>query len=175
MAEGVALVLQGAATSEIIAAGVAITGTVIVMNGVNQYNRDRNYSVQDNTNIIKVILKPIVKTENSENKPNINNEGKRRKNRLPDKGEPNTTQTNDSGTTTKVYGPNGEVVKEYNKGHTPVNTPENERDDHVHDYKPKPNPNNPDARERQGGRKPKPDELEKDKKRQEKRRNLTPN
>ncbi|MBE9599482.1 hypothetical protein [Pedobacter sp. MC2016-24] len=79
--------------------------------------------------------------------------------------EPITTQTNDSGTTTKVYGPNEEVAKEYNKRHTPVN----ERDDHMHDYKPKPNPNNPDAREKQGGRKPKPDELENDKKRQEKR------
>jgi RHS repeat-associated protein len=32
-------------------------------------------------------------------------EGKRRKNRLPDKGEPNTTETNDPGTTSKKYGP----------------------------------------------------------------------
>ncbi|WP_053327412.1 DUF6443 domain-containing protein [Chryseobacterium gallinarum] len=87
-------------------------------------------------------------------------EGKRRKNRLPDKGEPNTTETNDPGTTSKKYGPDGNVQKEYNKGHGPK-YPKNEQDDHIHDYKP--NPRNPTGRgDRQPGRPPKKGELLRD-------------
>ncbi|WP_146198724.1 hypothetical protein [Pararcticibacter amylolyticus] len=61
-----------------------------------------------------------------------------------------------------VYGPNGRVQKEYNKGHGP-GYPENEQKDHVHDHKPNPNPKDSGATERQPGRPPKPNELEKDK------------
>lgn len=87
--------------------------------------------------------------------------GVRRQNRLPDKGAPNSTQTNKPGTTTKKYGPDGNTVKEYNKGHGP-SAPPNERDDHVHDYKPTPHPNNPSARTRLPGRPPKRNEAKKD-------------
>jgi hypothetical protein len=96
--------------------------------------------------------------------------GKRRKNRIPDTGEPNTTQANAPGTTKKVYGPNGQVQKEYNEGHGP-DAPKNEQEDHVHDHKPEPNPNDPNATQRQPGRKPKPNEQQKDEKKQERRRN----
>ncbi|WP_224994955.1 RHS repeat-associated core domain-containing protein [Cesiribacter sp. SM1] len=86
---------------------------------------------------------------------------KRSKNRLPDKGEPNTTATNAPGTTTKKYGPDGNVQKEFNQGHQGNNVPKQERSPHVHDYKP--NPNNPSGRgERQPGRPPKRNELKKD-------------
>lgn len=44
----------------------------------------------------------------------------------------------------KKYGPDGNVQKEFNKGHNHPNTPKNEQEDHVHDYKP--NPNNPTGR-----------------------------
>ena len=86
--------------------------------------------------------------------------GKRRRNRVPDKGTPNSTATNSSGTTTKKYGPDGNVQKEYNKGHG-EGYPANEVDDHVHDYKP--NPYNPSGRgDRQTGRPPKKGEAQKD-------------
>ena len=86
--------------------------------------------------------------------------GTRRKNRLPDRGEPNTVQSNEPGTTMKKYGPNGNVQKEFNKGHG-TNAPKNEQNDHIHDYKP--NPYNPTGRgERQPGRPLKKHELEKD-------------
>lgn len=88
-------------------------------------------------------------------------DGKRRKNRIPDKGEPNTTQTNKAGTTTKKYGPNGNVQKEFNKGHPGKNVPKKESSDHVHDYKP--DPQNPSGRgKRMPGRAPKRNELKKD-------------
>ncbi|MCY1372083.1 hypothetical protein D9M69_592640 [compost metagenome] len=65
-------------------------------------------------------------------------------------------QTNKSGTTTKKYGPDGNVQKEYNEGHG-QNAPKNERGDHVHDYKP--DPNNPSGRgDRTPGRAPKANE-----------------
>ncbi|MCS3530751.1 hypothetical protein [Chryseobacterium sp. JUb7] len=60
-------------------------------------------------------------------------DGKRKKNRIPDKGKPNTVETNKPGTTSKKYGPDGNVQKEYNKGHGPT-YPENAQDDHIHDY-----------------------------------------
>ncbi|HMR43994.1 MAG TPA: hypothetical protein PKC40_09180, partial [Saprospiraceae bacterium] len=86
--------------------------------------------------------------------------GKRMKNRLPDNGEPNSMRTNKSGTTTKKYGPDGKVQKEYNKGHG-KNAPKQEQTDHVHDYKP--NPNNPTGKgDRMPGRTPKPNEKLKD-------------
>ncbi len=87
--------------------------------------------------------------------------GTRSKNRLPDKGEPNSTQTNKPGTTTKKYGPGGNVQKEFNKGHPGNNVPKKEKLDHIHDYKP--NPQNPTGRgDRQLGRPPKKNELKKD-------------
>ena len=87
--------------------------------------------------------------------------GTRSKNRLPDKGEPNSTQTNKPGTTTKKYGPDGNVQKEFNKGHPGNNVPKKEKSNHIHDYKP--NPQNPTGRgDRQPGRPPKKNELKKD-------------
>jgi hypothetical protein len=86
------------------------------------------------------------------------NSGKRRKNRIPDKGVPNTVAENPAGTTKKKYGPDGNVQKEWNKGHGP-NAPKNERNDHIHDYQP--NPHNPSGRgERMPGRKPRPRDLD---------------
>lgn len=70
--------------------------------------------------------------------------GKRRKNRIPDKGEPNSTKSNESGTTVKKYGEDGNVQKEFNKGHKGPKTPKKETADHVHDYKP--NPNHPEGK-----------------------------
>ncbi|SDI61159.1 RHS repeat-associated core domain-containing protein [Chryseobacterium taeanense] len=100
------------------------------------------------------------KEGNDEKSATKTEDGKRRKNRLPDKGEPNTVETNESQTTSKKYGPDGNVQKEYNKGHGPK-YPKNEQDDHIHDYKP--NPNNPSGRgDRQPGRPPKKGELLKD-------------
>ena len=88
--------------------------------------------------------------------------GKRRKNRVPDKGEPNSTATNSPGTTTKKYGPDGNVQKEYSTGHgDKPGVPKNEVDDHVHNYKP--NPHNPSGREdRQPGWPPKKGEAQRD-------------
>ncbi|RKG81648.1 RHS repeat-associated core domain-containing protein [Corallococcus terminator] len=64
----------------------------------------------------------------------------RQKNRIPDVGTPNTVATNEPGTTTKAYGPDGQVQKEFNAGHTgnPAKTPLIEQGDHIHDYKPNP-------------------------------------
>lgn len=82
--------------------------------------------------------------------------GRRRKNRLPDRGEPNTEQENEPGTTKKRYGSDGWVEKEWNRGHG-ESAPEEERDDHVHDHVP--NPYHPDGKPtRQPGRKPTPEE-----------------
>ncbi len=63
-----------------------------------------------------------LKNLRGDNKGKVNtsgnsNNGYRRKNRISDKGLPNSTATNSSGTTTKKYGPNGNVQKEFNKGH----------------------------------------------------------
>jgi len=97
---------------------------------------------------------------NNSNNNNNSGAGTRRKNRIGDKGQPNSTETNNSGTTTKKYGPDGNVQKEYNDGHG-SNAPKNEQGPHVHDYKP--NPHNPTGRgERQPGRVPKRNELKKD-------------
>lgn len=86
----------------------------------------------------------------------------RTKNRLPDKGEPGTMKTNEPGTTTKKYGKDGWVQKEYNKGHQGNKTPEVEQGDHVHDYKP--NTYHPEGKPtRQPGRAPKNNEYLKDK------------
>lgn len=75
-------------------------------------------------------------SENTTNQEqNSNESGSRRKNRLPDKGEPNTVQTNSSGTTNKKYGPDGNVQKEWNKGHPGDKNVKGQRD-HIHDYKP---------------------------------------
>jgi RHS repeat-associated protein len=85
-------------------------------------------------------------------------EGKRRKNRIPDIGEPGTIQSNKPGTTKKKYGEDGWVEKEFNKGHGPK-APETEQNDHIHDHEP--NPHNPTGRPtRKEGRKPTPEELE---------------
>jgi hypothetical protein len=87
--------------------------------------------------------------------------GSRRSNKIPDNGEPNSTGTNNSKTTVKKYGTDGNVQKEYNKGHQGQNVPKNERTDHIHDYKPV--PQNPTGRgQRMPGRPPKKDELKKD-------------
>ncbi|MBS1665195.1 MAG: hypothetical protein JST68_29385 [Bacteroidetes bacterium] len=106
---------------------------------------------------------PNIPSERSNSNSNDGNSssGARRKNRIPDKGEPNTTTTNPSGTTTKKYGPDGNVQKEYNDGHQGTNVPTNEKDPHVHDYKP--DPYNPSGRgKRMPGRPPKKGELPKD-------------
>ena len=67
------------------------------------------------------------------------NGGKRRKNRIPDTGEPNTVQWNNSKTTAKKYGPDVKVQKEFNKGHTQHQEPNPKGwNDHIHDYKPNP-------------------------------------
>lgn len=169
-------IIAGYALRYVAAAILAGGITYVVVSGAKQLSKNGSYysSVQDNTSVYKPKLQPILKTEDA-SQAKGEGDGKRRQNRLPDTGEPNTTETNEPGTTSKVYGPNGKVQKEHNKGHTGVNTPENERGDHVHDHKPKPNPNNPDATERQPGRKPKPNELEKDKYKQEQRRGNTNN
>lgn len=84
-------------------------------------------------------------------------EGKRRKNRISDEGEPGTVAENPSGTTRKKYRPDGSVEKEWNKGHGP-NHPRGEQQDHIHDHKP--NPNNPSGRgDRMPGREPRPRDL----------------
>ncbi len=87
----------------------------------------------------------------------VKSEGKRRKNRIPDKGEPGAVAENPAGTTRKRYGPDGNVQKEWNKGHGPK-APKNEQNDHIHDYKP--NPRNPSGRgKRMLGREPRSRDL----------------
>jgi hypothetical protein len=87
--------------------------------------------------------------------------GGRGKNRLPDRGAPNSVANNSAGTSAKKYGPDGWVQKEFNKGHTgdPAKTPKVEQADHVHDWKP--NPHHPDGKpERmEPGRPPRPRDL----------------
>jgi len=81
----------------------------------------------------------------------------RGKNLIPDKGKPDTVDQNSPGTTRKKYGSDGNVQKEWNKGHG-SNAPESEQKDHIHDYKP--NPNNPSGRgERMPGRPPRQRDL----------------
>ncbi|HFK5568568.1 hypothetical protein BAX97_06940 [Elizabethkingia meningoseptica] len=71
-----------------------------------------------------------------------------------------TSQRGEPETTVKKYGKDGNVRKEYNKGHG-SNYPENEQNDHIHDYKP--NPHNPTGRGiRQPGRPLKKGELLRD-------------
>ncbi|MCE3297029.1 MAG: hypothetical protein K0R65_2743 [Crocinitomicaceae bacterium] len=102
--------------------------------------------------------------------PIVGRAGTRRQNRLPDKGEPNSMKTNDAGTTTKKYGPDGNVQKEYNKGHQGDKTPKVEKKDHVHDYKP--NPHHPDGKpNRMPGRSPKKNEFSKDQYKSDQRKN----
>lgn len=82
---------------------------------------------------------------------------KRQKNRIPDKGDPNTIAENTAGTTRKKYGDDGWVQKEWNKGHG-SDAPINEQLDHIHDHKP--NPYNPTGQpERQAGRTPRNKDL----------------
>ncbi|MEE1946448.1 RHS repeat-associated core domain-containing protein [Pedobacter sp. KR3-3] len=157
----------------VVAAGVTYT----VFKGYSNYKKTREIeSVQDNVSVKSSYDKYLdpsrTKQVQSDQTTSKEGGGKRRKNRLPDVAEPNTMQTNPPGTSTKVYGPNGRVQKEHNKGHGP-NAPENEQEDHVHDHKPKPNPNDPDATERQPGRKPKPNERQKDEEKQKRRSEST--
>jgi hypothetical protein len=90
--------------------------------------------------------------------------GRRRQNRIPDVGPPNSVLSNSSGTTIKRYGSDGRVQKEYNKAHQGKKVPEEEQVDHVHDYIPKqnPHPKDPFPFERQTGRPPTQKELEQD-------------
>ena len=85
---------------------------------------------------------------------------RRGKNRLPNKGPPNTIVENGPGTQRKRYGPNGNVVQEWNAGHDDMNTPDVEKEPHIHDWT-DPNPRNPNGvGERQQGRAPTPEDLE---------------
>ncbi|NVJ09087.1 hypothetical protein HUW63_28110 [Myxococcus sp. AM001] len=86
--------------------------------------------------------------------------GARQQNRIPDRGEPGTVATNPVGTTSKQYGPDGWVQKEFNKGHTGnlEKTSRVEQKDHMHDYKP--NPFHPEGRPtRMPGRVPRMQDL----------------
>jgi RHS repeat-associated protein len=131
-------VAAGAAAVAVIASETAVAGTMLMFNSAVNTSQGYNYGEKSSET-----------------------EGTRTKNRLPDKGEPNSTRTNSPGTTTKKYGPDGNVQKEFNKGHPGKNTPKNEQKDHIHDYKP--NPNNPTGRgDRQPGRPVKKNELDKD-------------
>jgi len=62
------------------------------------------------------------------------------------------------------------MFRKNNKGHGP-NAPKNEQKDHVHDHKPNTNSKDPKPTDRQPGREPKPNELEKDRVRQQNRNN----
>jgi RHS repeat-associated protein len=109
---------------------------------------------QDNTRVTNRVPlnKPIIVQVRGKNKT------------LPDIGEPNSSQTNPSGTTTRIYGPDGIVVKEHNKGH-PDHAPGTVgRSDHVHDHTPRRHrhPKDPKVTERQPSRVPTPNELHDD-------------
>lgn len=81
--------------------------------------------------------------------------GRRRRNRIEDRGTPGTIAWNGAGTTAKKYGADGWVEKEFNKGHS--GGPPVELDDHIHDYVP--NPHHPEGRPtRQPARRPRPGE-----------------
>lgn len=51
--------------THVVVTGAALTATAITMNGINSYSRNRDYSVQDNTNISRPKLQAILKTEDS--------------------------------------------------------------------------------------------------------------
>jgi uncharacterized protein RhaS with RHS repeats len=75
----------------------------------------------------------------------------RGKNRLPPTGIPGDIETNGPGTQQRKYGPNGQPLQDWNKGHPGAKPPED--DDHVHDHTP--NPHNPTGKPtRQPGRAP---------------------
>ncbi len=75
------------------------------------------------------------------------------RNKIPDKGNPGTVETNRPGTTKKKYGSDGWVEKEWNKGHPDHPKGSLEHDDHIHDHIP--DPKNPKGKpKRQSGRKP---------------------
>jgi len=63
--EGLAIVAEGAAASEVIAAGGAMIGTAIVVNGINQLNINSRDSDQDNISSPQVLIKTVSDT----NKP----------------------------------------------------------------------------------------------------------
>ena len=144
--------------------GLAVGGATVSLSGVGAVGGVPAIAVGAGTAGLGLLVSnnAAKNLQNSQVKANQNGEsGERRKNRIPDKGEPNSTTTNPSGTTTKKYGPDGNVQKEFNKGHQGEKVPKNERKNHIHDYKP--NPNNPSGRgDRQPGRPPKKNELKKD-------------
>ncbi|PLK44197.1 RHS repeat-associated core domain-containing protein [Emticicia sp. TH156] len=150
-AGGLELVTGGAATPIALPVGAAAIATA--GNGVNTISK-----------ALGNLNSEGAKNSGGNQNTQSSNVGKRRENRIPDTGKPNSTATNPSGTTTKKYGPDGNVQKEFNKGHQGNKTPKNERNDHVHDHKPKPNrhPNDPQPTDRQPGRPPKKGELKRD-------------
>lgn len=111
---------------------------------------------EDGTDIESTTKKETKTTTQNNNKTTDQtnqSKGKRHKNRIPDKGEPNTTEWNSSGTTAKKYGKDGWVEKEFNKGQSGDKVPEVEKSDHIHDWEP--NPYHPEGRPtRQKGRSP---------------------
>jgi len=126
-----------------------------------------------------ITIKIITHPQNSDGTPVMQRDenlrppmlqGASNKNRIPEPGVPNTVVTNKPGTSSKVFGPNGQPQKEHNKGHPEVHTPPNEKQDHVHDHQPTPNPGNSGSTHRRGGRPPKPNELQKDKAKAERKR-----
>lgn len=168
-------ILEAWTAREVIFTAVAATVVVTTVANKDKFTSMDFFVRRDGTRN-DVPLNPIVlnsSNNGANNSGNGNNAGTRRKNRLDDKGAPNSTETNAAGTTTKVYGPDGNVQKEYNKGHGQNWPIKSERDDHVHDHKPKPNPHpkDPKPSERQRGRSPKDNELEKDLARQRNRQN----
>ncbi|MBL8014418.1 MAG: hypothetical protein JNN05_11280, partial [Candidatus Omnitrophica bacterium] len=80
------------------------------------------------------------------------------KNRIPDQGVPGTIATNGPGTTKKLYGDDGWVTLEWNKGHTDHAVGTVERDDHVHPQTTQPNGK---ATDRGEARKPTKEDKEK--------------
>ncbi|MTI23741.1 hypothetical protein, partial [Fulvivirga kasyanovii] len=113
VAEGSAsggVVTSSTGVGAVAGAAGAIGGIVISAHGANtMYNGFNNMLNADGNN-------SGAANENA-------NTGKRRKNRIPDQGKPNTVAENPSGTTMKKYGDDGWVQKEFNKGHAKDSNP----------------------------------------------------
>ncbi|WP_367916642.1 RHS repeat domain-containing protein [Leadbetterella sp. DM7] len=94
-----------------ISAGAGATGVGLTKNAGKLLQLIKGGSkIDDVVNVADDVAKTAAKVNESGGK-NIDDVGKRFKNRLPDKGESNSMQTNKSGTTTKKYGSDGNVQK----------------------------------------------------------------
>ena len=140
-----------------VVAAAVTAGAAIWNAAVGAANSDKNTSTEPGSDDNLPSVDDGASEPNSDVVPEVVVTGERTKNRIPDRGAPGTIGQNDPDTTRKLYGQDGWVGKEWNKGHPDEDGVGGE--DHVHDHEP--NPYHPKGRpKRQGARPPHPGELE---------------